>query len=541
MARKKYTPYVPTPMEMKVDGVIRMISPRWAHKRAIFREATNRFSYEAARSQPMRKNANPQSASGETQRGNRDRLQMMWNAIELIENLGLAWKIRSKICDYVCGTIRWQSRTGDDKVNTLYEDYLKERTGRSIDVAGRKTLRTFARTAVGGMVVKGDAGIYPVREGKDFCLQGIEADRIGHPYEYKANRNYIGGVHLTDFGRHEAYDIYTKDRRNGNYYFEETVPARNEIGLPNFFLCVNPITFDDVRGRTAFKATIDNAAYLHQIKQYELQALAWAASQSGIYHTKDGNLPEEMPFRGNKDVIDEEGNTISSFTVTPNTVQAVGVGEDVSMFQHDRPSPNVVAMYREGIRDICNGVDLTYPFVYDMSGISGPAVRGASAQDKRSLENWKTQIGEDFLYPVIFALLGDGIDAGDIPAHPRWNDGKIIFPAHPTIDMGRESAANLNEYAAGITSGSEIAEESAGDIEEIQEQCGHEAQRVIRIAKRIAKEEGIEDFREVLPMIRAGKANMMSPQFESARATQLEESANAAAEKGATTEGQDMQ
>lgn len=539
--KKKYVPYVPSPMESRIDGAIALVAPGWARKRMMHREAMNRFSYDSAQAQPMRRNANPNSASGETQKGNRDRLQMMWNAIELIENVGLAWRIRNKICDYVCGTIRYQARTGDDKVNTLYEEYLKDRTGRSIDIAGRKTLRGFARTAVGGMVVKGDAGLAPIRQGNDICLQGIEADRIGHPYEYKATRNYIGGVHLTDFGRHEAYDIYTKDRRNGQYYFEKQVAARNRLGLPNFFLCVNPITFDDVRGRTAFKSTIDNAAYIKQIRIYELQALAWASSQSGLYHTKDGNLPDELPFRSNPDTTDSEGNTINSFTVTPNTVQAVGMGEDVTMFQHDRPSPNVLALYREAIRDMCNGVDLSYPFVYDMSGVSGPGVRGASAQDKRSLDTWKEQIGDDFLYPMIWALLGNGIAIGDIPAHPRWNRGHIQFPAHPTIDAGRESTANINEYAAGITSGAAIAEESAGDIEEIQDQCGHEAQRIIQIAKRIAKEEGVEDWREVWPMIRSGGIKMQAPVFEAARAAQAEATAVAQEEAGATSEGANLQ
>jgi capsid protein len=326
------------------------------------------------------------------------------------------------------------------------------------------------------------------------------------------------------------------------YKFTETIPIRDEQGLARFLLCVNPITFDDVRGRTVFKNTLRNIRYLENIRDFELQALEWASSQSGVYYTKTGQLPDS-PFEPDGTGDDEaEGyglpqvsEPVVTMRVRPNTIQALGIGEDVKMFQHDRPSPNVVAMYRETVKDIALGVGVSFAFAYDMSGMLGGAVRSASNQDKRALQTWKEGLREDFLDVVSTLLLMDGIQDGDIAPHPLAFNGVWQFPAHPTIDVGRESSADINERQALLKSGAMIAGEYGEDIDDIRRDCTAETEAdlaaAMEISERVFERTGERvPWRECLSFLKPGGAIQMSPQFEAARAEQLDAAASAAAE-----------
>lgn len=519
----------PSRAERFIDGIIEAFSPGRALKRMEQRAILTHFRSKGAIANNVRPNAHPMSAAGNTMRGNRERLQLMWNAIELVENSGLCFSIVSKYQHYVCGSLRYQARTGDKGVNRLYEDYVKMRLGKSIDYSGRKTFRQMCMCGIAGQMYKGDFGLNVVRESPEepLYLQGIEADRIGDPYEFRSTDTYIGGIHFTERGaRPIAYDLFAREANTGMYKFDMQVQARTPtLGLPNFLHSMNPFSFDAARGKTIFATCIDNASYIESIRNYELEALAWASSQTGVYYTNTGALPQDLPFTNQTQNQDAYGNVLHQFSATPGTITALGLAEKVEMFKNERTSPNVLAMYRSTIRDICLGAGLSYAFVYDMSGLPGPAVRAASAQDKRSIEGVRMNQKEDVLIPSGTLILMEGISNGDIPFHPRWNKHDWLFPAHPTIDVGRESSANINENLAALNTGANIAAESGEDIEEIHEQIGIETESLMSVAMATAKRLKLEDWREVYQAMRAGKSIIMSPQFEAARAEGLRETA----------------
>ena len=226
------------------------------------------------------------------------------------------------------------------------------------------------------------------------------------------------GLELNDAGAITAARIFYRDRPTGTYKYEGTIPFTDPRGLPRFLFLTNPISYDDYRGVSVFKTAIDNATYIDRIREYELQALMWAASQSGVFHTKSGALPEGLPFDRNP-LVDPSGNPIETYQVRPNTVSALGVGEEVTMFQHDRPSPNVLGMLQEVVRDISVGTGLSFGMVWDMSGYTGPAVRAISSQDARTIEIWQWLIREGKLDPVALLVSGNAIANGELPFHPN--------------------------------------------------------------------------------------------------------------------------
>jgi DNA topoisomerase-1 len=539
--KEKYKPYVPTKAEARIDKVIGLFAPMRAEHRMQSRERMNYFRYLAAQSNNVRQNAHP-SSSGETIRGSREKMQLMWNAIDMIDNSGLGEGMLKRLADYTAGTLRYQARTGDKAVNEAYESYLKVKFGKAIDYSKRFTLRQKAQLSVRSIALKGDVGQNTVREDSEIYFQGIEANRIGDPYNYNISNRYIRGIHIDGTGTPQAYDIYSQDRNSAFYRFEMQVPAFEKTGLPRFLFAHNPISYDDYRGVTLFKSAIDNITFLDQMRQYELQAMLWASSQSGVYKTKSGTLPEGLPFDENQPEVDASGNKLRSFTVRPNTVQAIGDGEDVHLFPNERPSPNVISMYHDSIKDFCVGTGFTFSFVYDATGLNGTAMRYCSSQDKRAIITWELNLLENMLDPIAMLTLGNGIANGEIPYHPNWRNGTFIFPPWPTVDAGRESAANINEVNAGINSGTRVAIENSDDIGEITKELSHETQNRIQEAKRIAKEEGIDDWREVFGFLKQGGGETkLSPLTEKSRADQTQQNPLADADKkGATSDGAEL-
>jgi len=535
MTGKRYTPYKATKWEGRIDGIVGLASPRMAYRRMMFREQQHRFRYLNAQSNLARQNANP-TTSGEIARGSREKMQIMWNAIDMVENSGLASGILQKFQTYVCGSLRWQPRTSDKGVNDEHAAFFKERFGKpSLDVTGRFNGRQLAGLLVKGGCLKGDMGINIARMGGQIALQGIEANRIGDPYSYKINNNYIRGLILDDVGRIAGARIYNQDRMSGRYYYSgDTIPARDKNGLPRFLFFVNPISYDDYRGVSIFKTAIDNGTYIEAMRKYELQALLWAASQSGVYFTNTGNLPEDLPFDKGTPVTDSSGNIIDTYQVRPNTITSLSSqgGERVEMFQHDRPSPNVMNMYRNVIMDISVGTGLTFAFCYDMTGFTGPAIRQMSGQDARAIGMWQSLLEESFLSPAGALLLSEGIANKEIQYHPDYLKGKWFFPPRITIDVGRETAAGISEVGAMLNSGADYAAENSQDISEIATQRGHETQEAIEIAMAIADKLDLP-WDQVYSLMKPGPRQTASPLADAAKA-QLPDSMD---DPGATNDG----
>jgi len=293
-----YTPYTPTKWESRVDQALGLVSPKVAMNRMVSRERMNYFRYLAAQPTSARTNSTPTTA-GEWMRIQREKLQVMWNAIDMVANSGLCSGILNKFPTYACGTLSWQARTGDKTINSEYQAYIKQKTCKpgNIDSTGRHTLRQMCMMDIKSIMLKGDVGTNIVREDDELYIQGIEANRIGDPYKHVTSSKYVRGLRLGPTGRIDAVDIYYQDKRSGFYRYDDTYPMRDEHGLPKFLFFTNPISFDEYRGVSAFQHAIDLDTYVTSMRKYELQALLWAASQSGVFTTKSGGLPEALPFK----------------------------------------------------------------------------------------------------------------------------------------------------------------------------------------------------------------------------------------------------
>lgn len=516
-----------------VESALGRYAPALAMRRERQRVELARFRAQGAYPNSGRGNASPFEHN--PYRQDREQRQLMWNSIEQIDNSGLAESITSKVELYTVGSLRYQARTGDAGVNKIYEDLMREKTGVNLDIAGESTLRKMCGIALRGRVGKGGAVFDLLRsdpDDPDVHLRGIEYDRIGSPWDFRVTPNYIGGFHLGPGGRKTAVDVYSRDRMGGYYTFEETIPIFDEFGRRQVMHLFRPTQFDPHKGVTAFKTAIDNIHYLAQIRLLELQTMQWAATQTAIYYTQTGEMPErpfQTEFRqdgmgGQTRIVHARGPELSSMSVD----------EKVEMFDSQRPSPNVLAMFLNTVNEVCIAVGLPMTFVYGMNG-NGPGIRFEGAQADRAIGAEFATLDEQVLTPVGHAILQNAIRNGEAPFHPLWKNGRWIGPAKLSIDAGYDSAAALNENKEGVISRSSILMDRSVDEDEEAAQVEAEANDWIDRAKRIAKQQDCT-WQEILPMLRqsSGASSGVAPTLPSPVTAPKDPNA------GATSDGVDV-
>jgi len=90
-----------------------------------------------------------------------------------------------------------------------------------------------------------------------------------------------------------------------------------------------------------------------------------------------------------------------------------------------------------------------------------------------------------------------------------------MYPAHPTMDVGRESKAMCEENRQGLRSMATITAEESLYWKDVDEQLGEEAESKIRIAIQHAEKLKVLDpditWRDVVPYIQSYNANPPNP------------------------------
>jgi hypothetical protein len=148
------------------------------------------------------------------------------------------------------------------------------------------------------------------------------------------------------------------------------------------------------------------------------------------------------------------------------------------------------------MKEIALGVGWPAGVLYGTDGYKGPNVRAEFAAADRVAAEKQGILTDKVLDPIKDAVLLNAIAEGELEAPPklkgetmaqalkRATRGEWRFPAKLTIDVGRESAANLNENRQGAKSLQEIAAEEGTDAFSRLDQIAAEAAYVSELAKR---------------------------------------------------------
>lgn len=468
----------------KFDLALANFFPSWAASR---QRARREFSYEAAKNTRLRPSA--QRLQGpEDYTAFLDRIQLIKEMRNLVSNFGLFQSIIDKLAIYAFGRIRYQAHTSSKDISDQYEDFLADRF-QNIDMSGRHDLWSLTAIAFKSGLTDGDYSEQWVRDPMDGQLKliGIEGDRLGGMVAVSTSPDYFQGITIDiATGRPLTYRVFTRTKANA--YINPI-----DIGANDVIYYFDPRRIDQYRGVTPFAPVINEAKDLKEVLQACLIGTKFENYHSAIGYTDNGLPlnPTDSYFQGTNGVSNGTTNTPPEQELKYGVVQWAPSGSKVDFIKSDRPSANFQSYLDMLIRLIGTAVNLPYGFVYNMAGLSGPSARMDAQQAYRTVQWHQQNMVNRRLNKIKNTLIMDGIAQGMIPYDPKWNKGEWQFPAAPSIDAGRDSAAAVDEIIHGMRSKADWYDENGQDSEEQEEVIAEEASRTIDRAQKLAKDKDI--------------------------------------------------
>ena len=468
------------------DRALENIAPTWALKRLEARVQKSLFEYNAARTNRLYA-PKQYGQPAESSQNQRDRVVMMYEARDLVENFPEAREISRKFGNYLTPH-EYSPTTGDRQYNQIVSDYFHAWC-KTCDVTGRHSFKKLVQLAAEERPVDGDCGFVIRRSGEGLKLQLVPATRIGNPNESAvASNNYFQGIITNDFGQPVAYRVF-RVTRDGVYFGAEDIPANQ---FAHYF---DPFRVDQYRGITDLHCAIQTARMLHDILQAEKAGVRFSSQQAALIFNDRGTANPRNLFQPNPAL------SLPSGQQQKNELTEVGM---IRYFQNSdrvevmpsRPSQAFTGFVQHLMHEIALGVGVPEGVLFGTQDYKGPSVRAEFAAADRVFTRHQGVLTDKVLDPIKDAVILDAIARGEIAPPPllagetmvqalrRAIKGEWRFPAKLSIDVGRESAANMNENRQGAKSLQEIAAEEGTDAFSRLEQIAIEANFVKELAEK---------------------------------------------------------
>ena len=467
-----------------IDRALENIAPTWALRRLEARVQKSLFEYNAARTNRLyspKQYAQP----AESSQNQRDRVVMMYEARDLVENFPEAREISRKFGLYLTPH-EYSPTTGDRDYNRVIDDYFHAWC-KNCDVTNRHSFKKLVQLAAEERPIDGDCGFVIRRSGEGLKLQLVPATRIGNPNDTAvASNNYYQGIITNDFGQPVAYRIYRVDR-NGVYFGAEDIPANQ------FCHYFDPFRVDQYRGITDLHSAIQTARMLHEILQAEKAGVRFSSQQAALIFNDRGVANPRNLFQPNPTASLPNGQQQKNELTEVGMIRYFQNSDRVEVMP-SRPSQAFTGFVQHLMHEIALGVGVPEGVLFGTQDYKGPSVRAEFAAADRVFTKQQGVLTDKVLDPIKDAVILDAIARGEIAppallagetmvqALRRATKGEWRFPAKLSIDVGRESAANMNENRQGAKSLQEIAAEEGTDAFARLEQIATEAGFVKELA-----------------------------------------------------------
>ena len=430
-----------------LDRALENIAPTWALKRLEARVAKSLFEYNAARTNRLYA-PKQYSQPAESSQNQRDRVVMCYEARDLVETFPEAREISRKFGTYLTPN-EYSPTTGDRDYNQQISEYFHAWC-KTCDVTNRHSFKKLVQLAAEERPVDGDCGFVIRRSGEGLKLQLVPATRIGNPNDTAvASNNYFQGIVTNDFGQPVAYRIF-RVTRDGVYFGAEDIPANQ------FCHYFDPFRVDQYRGITDFHAAIQTARMLHDILQAEKAGVRFSSQQAALIFNDRGVANPRNLFQPNPALSLPNGQQQKNELTEVGMIRYFQNSDRVEVMP-SRPSQAFTGFVQHLMHEIALGVGVPEGVLFGTQDYKGPSVRAEFAAADRVFTRQQGVLTDKVLDPIKDAVIIDAIARGEIPPPPllagetmvhalrRATSGEWRFPAKLSIDVGRESAANMNE------------------------------------------------------------------------------------------------
>jgi capsid protein len=448
------------------EKALAAVAPETANRRLYARVQREMFSYQGARADRMyapKTNGVP----SESYQTARDRVVMMFEALDLVENFAPAKAVISKFSTFLSPN-EYAPATGNRNYDALVAEYFHDWC-KHCDIKGQHSFRMLVQLLAGMRPVYGDCGLALRRTSEGLKVEAIAGDRIGNPSEASGMYpRYFSGIIVNDVGAPEAFRIYRVDQA-GQYLDPEDIPAAS------FAHYYDPFRADQYRGVTDFHAVLRNSRMLKEILDAEMAGVRFASNQAALVFTERGVANPRNLFTPSGAGVQPNGERPQQEQSDVGTIKYLYHGDKVETMPA-RPSSAFQGFVDELMAEIALGLG-GYPagVLWGTENYKGPSVRAEFAQADRVNQRHQGILEDKVLSRVSSAVILDAIARKDLPPPPRQTGetaeraivratrGSFRFPPRLTIDVGRETQARLAELSMGATSPQEIAAEDGRD------------------------------------------------------------------------------
>lgn len=312
------------------------------------------------------------------------------------------------------------------------------------DIGSRQSFGTLMSLASRGWFFDGESFLLLTRgdSGRP-RLQLVEPQQVATPTGQENQTDIFDGVRFDQrTGRALTYYV-GQEQQQGQLVDVRPITADSIIHI------FEPQRANQLRGLPFVAPVINDLHDLDDLQKLEMESCKLASSVAQVVKTSSGEVQATSLRSG------VGGSTGSAQTyyegVFGSGVKVLKSGDEFEQFVSDRPSVNMRDYWRQLTEKVCAGVGIPYVLVFPES-MQGTVYRGAldmSAVWFRARHAVMAAAARRIWeYVMEYAIRVDPTLA-DSP--DDWYEVAIQAPRAPNVDVGRNSAAQLAELEAGLT------------------------------------------------------------------------------------------
>lgn len=317
------------------------------------------------------------------------------------------------------------------------------------DIGSRQSFGTLMSLAARGWFYDGESFILLTRgESGRPRLQLIEPQQVATPTGQESQPDIFDGVRFDPrTGRALSY-FCGQEQQQGQLSDVRSISSDSIIHI------YEAQRAGQLRGLPFVACVINDLHDLDDLQKLEMESCKLASSVAQVVKTSSGEVQATSLRSG------VGGSTGSAQTyyegVFGSSVKVLKSGDEFEQFQADRPNVNMREYWRSLTEKVCAGVGIPYILVFP-EGMQGTVYRGALDMSSvwfRSRHQVMASAARRIWEYVMEYFIR--VDPTLQNSPDDWYEVAIQAPRSPNVDVGRNSAAQLAELEAGITTYDEI-------------------------------------------------------------------------------------
>ena len=377
----------------------------------------------------------------------------------LVSNQGTARHFANTI-PRLAGPLMPQPTTSDEEWNKAAIEFFNRTQGSRMihDEAGMENFYTRQKTILKQGLVNGDCFIVLTTTTTGNARTVIyEAGQVGNATKQSMKDGWHDGVLIDRYGKKKAICILNP----GTFFNQEgtVINSNNVLHCGRFESPHSP------RGLTGFIHAINHMLDIREIDNDTKRGIK-AANLVGFFLTNEvlsnvDSVPAAGKFKTKPDYSGIADKVVSSpkpikfeeLQDGGGNVMTLNQGQDLKTVNDSRRHPNQQAVIDYFIHDCAAGFGMPFEVMWNIAGITGPAVRFVMRMAEKTLNEMRSDLKEQFCQPFWNYAIALAMKQGKIPVcrDPDWWKCNWVAPSALTIDAGRDSAAGMRELEQGGT------------------------------------------------------------------------------------------